>query len=214
MVYALPKHGLKLLVLYSLVSEAWKVTDFGFTMEGSSRRAHVTSYSRGTSSYRAPELICEGQAKYTNKVDLWGVGCILYELVLGRKAFGNDFEILRYANSGKGYNFVIEPEIVPDDRRRRFISKIIKELLSIDPTQRPRANVLYERFISWGSDISTNQRDPTVVENTTKAFDITMLTSVIEFPTRHFAHPNLLFGFGSFPSCNHLAIVLFDTPKS
>jgi serine/threonine protein kinase len=124
MVYALLKCGLKPLVLYSLTNEAWKVTDFGFTMEGSSRKAHDTVYSRGTSSYRAPELILEAQAQYTNKVDMWGVGCILYELVFRRKAFGHDFEILQHAKSAKHYDFVIEHETVPDDRRRGFISTV------------------------------------------------------------------------------------------
>ena len=169
-------------------------------MEGSSRRAHATVYSRGTSSYRAPELIRGSQAEYTNKVDLWGVGCILYELVLRQKAFKNDIEIHEYAISGKSYDIVIGPETVPDDRRREFISKIIKELLSIDPTRRPRADILYERFISWGSDITAHQAEPSVVQSTTNAFDMTMVTSVPEVLTPHFARPNPLLYHTSLPS--------------
>lgn len=121
-------------------------------MEGSSRRAHTTVYSRGTRSYRAPELIRDSQLKYTNKVDVWAVGCILYELVLCRRAFADDWEVLEHANSGTDCEVIIGAESVPDERKREFILKIIKELLNMDPTRRPRAETLYERFISWGSD--------------------------------------------------------------
>jgi serine/threonine protein kinase len=139
-------------VLYSLANEAWKITDFGFTMEGSSRKAHTTVYSRGTRSYRAPELIRDSQPNYTSKVDMWAVGCILYELVLRRRAFADDWEVHQYTHSGKDYDVVIGPESIPDERKCEFIVKIIKELLHVDPTRRPRADALYERFISWGSD--------------------------------------------------------------
>ena len=162
MVQTLIKHGLKPLVLYSLANEAWKVTDFGFTMEGSSGRAYTTVYAWGTRSYRAPELIRPSQSKYTNKVDIWTSGCILYELVLPRRAFKDDWEVLQYATSGKDFDVIIEPETVPDDGRREFISNIIRELLSIDPTRRPRAAILYKRLISWGSDISASQPDSTI----------------------------------------------------
>jgi Protein kinase domain/Ankyrin repeats (3 copies)/Ankyrin repeats (many copies) len=148
---SIPQKTLSNVVLYSLVNEAWKITDFGFTTEGSSQRAHTTVYSRGTRSYRAPELIRE-TPKYTNKVDLWAVGCILYELVLGQKAFTDDWQVLQHAASGKEFDVNIGHEIIPDNRKREFITKIIRELLDCDPTRRPRADGLYERFISWGSD--------------------------------------------------------------
>jgi serine/threonine protein kinase len=123
-------------------------------MEGSSRRAHTTIYSRGTSSYRAPELLRETQSKYTNKVYMWAIGCILYELVLRQRAFENDLAVLLHATSGNDFEFALESEIVPDERKRDFILRIVKELLDIDPSQRPKACTLYERFISWGSDQS------------------------------------------------------------
>ena len=44
-------------VLYSRQEGVWKIGDFGLTMEGTSQRGHTTRYARGTSSYRAPELL-------------------------------------------------------------------------------------------------------------------------------------------------------------
>ena len=39
----------------------------------------------GTRYYRAPEIILEGN--FSNKVDIWAVGCVLYELVTGEFLF-------------------------------------------------------------------------------------------------------------------------------
>jgi serine/threonine protein kinase len=96
-------------VLYSQKENIWKLTDFGLTRDGSSQIAHVTRYSRGSECYRAPELLLGHP--YTNKVDIWPLGCILFELVFGSKAFSNDFAAFQYANSGK--TFIVPP--IPDD---------------------------------------------------------------------------------------------------
>jgi serine/threonine protein kinase len=108
-------------------------------MEGSSRRANKTFYARGTNSYRAPELLdCEsGQpGEYTNKVDMWAVGCILYELVLRRKAFPSDWGVFQYKACGKEFDVTIGLEIIPEERKREFIVKITKELLTSARCQR------------------------------------------------------------------------------
>ena len=67
----------------------WKVADFGITTAGTSKNLIATNNQRGTLHYLAPEIIlCEpGVPSYTNKVDIWSLGAILYELCTGRKAF-------------------------------------------------------------------------------------------------------------------------------
>ena len=94
---------------------------------------------------------------------MWAVGCIFYELVLRQRAFGEDWNVIHYARSGMQYEVIIGPEHVPDERRRAFISTIIKELLNIDPTRRPKAETLYERVINSGSD-TTVKPPPTFVD--------------------------------------------------
>jgi serine/threonine protein kinase len=37
----------------------------------------------------------------TNKVDTWSMGCILYELAVGQKAFNDDFATYEYKRSAK-----------------------------------------------------------------------------------------------------------------
>jgi hypothetical protein len=101
---------------------------------------------------------------------MWAVGCILYELVLRRRIFGDDWEVLQYASPGGEHEIIVGADSVPDERKRKFILKVIKELLHVDPTRRPRANELYERFISWGSD-SSAKRIGTVMQNASKSSD-------------------------------------------
>jgi len=40
----------------------------------------------GTPSYLAPE-VCEGQP-YDKRTDIWALGCVLYEMMVLKKAFG------------------------------------------------------------------------------------------------------------------------------
>jgi serine/threonine protein kinase len=68
----------------------WKVADFGLTSQGTSQSLHYTEFARGTSGYRAPELLLQDTAVYNNKVDIWALGCILFELVVGTKPFTTD----------------------------------------------------------------------------------------------------------------------------
>lgn len=144
------------LVLYSLQDQVWKIADFGLTTEGTSNLARTTHYSRGTPSYRAPELIRD--VKYTNKVDIWAIGCILYELIFKTKAFPGDGAVLLYAHenmsSGHTLPLPFKPDTVPDKAREAFLSKIILRMLNIDANSRPAAQQLYKRFISWGRDES------------------------------------------------------------
>jgi serine/threonine protein kinase len=74
------------LVLYSPSQRLWKVADFGMTSDGTSRREVTTKYGRGTTGYRAPELVRTSQ--YNNKVDIFAIGYIFFELFTnGENAF-------------------------------------------------------------------------------------------------------------------------------
>lgn len=139
------------LVLYCRKDQFWKIADFGLTSEGTSRRAKTTLYSRGTSSYRAPELIRD--EKYTNKVDIWATGCIFYEVLFKEKAFSNDFAALEFARS-VGSDKILR---LPFERASLFyeISEIMKkpvtdllhDMIHIDPQRRPSAKYVRKTIL-------------------------------------------------------------------
>lgn len=77
-----------MLVLFSYLDLRWKITDFGATSEGTSKRLSTTSSRRGTVVYSAPEVL--GEDGYNSKSDIWAFGCIVYKLFTKEKAFRSD----------------------------------------------------------------------------------------------------------------------------
>src|ERR1700685_2478180 len=100
-----------ILVLCSKKLRQWKIVDFGIMSHGTSDHAISTHASRGTGGYRAPELVAD-VGHFTNKVDIWASGCILFELITGTKAFLNDWAVREYyqTNSSKD---ITAPEYTP-----------------------------------------------------------------------------------------------------
>lgn len=128
-------------VLYSSATNHWKIADFGCTVEGTSSRARSTSLARGTSSYRAPELLTE-VAMYTNKLDIWAVGCILYEVATGQPAFTGDWDVRNYVVNRTNLQ-------VPSSLPRQFrteVSTAVDALLRRDWHERPKASDARAKF--------------------------------------------------------------------
>jgi len=130
--------GLMITVLYCRWDNRWKLTDFGISAQATSRRAHTTVYSKGTSSYRAPELLAE-HAAFTNKVDIWALGCILHELATGRHAFHEDWAVREYFHNDGDL-----PISLPSSLGffKHQILGVINDLLSRDWNQRPAASTI------------------------------------------------------------------------
>jgi serine/threonine protein kinase len=76
----------------------WKIADFGISTAGTSKKLIATKERRGTACYSAPEiLLAEGSIpSYSNKVDIWGFGTILYELWMGKRPFQTSYHVLQY----------------------------------------------------------------------------------------------------------------------
>lgn len=59
--------------------------DFGFAREIQEQTFDITEYVV-TKRYRAPEIMLSSE-KYNSKVDIWSLGCIVHELLLGEHLF-------------------------------------------------------------------------------------------------------------------------------
>ncbi|XP_022902513.2 serine/threonine-protein kinase fused [Onthophagus taurus] len=66
------------------VNDTAKLCDFGFA-RNMSTGTHVLTSIKGTPLYMAPELIEE--QPYDHNADLWSLGCIIYELLVGAPPF-------------------------------------------------------------------------------------------------------------------------------
>ena len=143
------------LVLYSSKYHTWKITDFGTSEEGASKKALQPHYARG---YRAPELLRKNP-ECTNKVDIWATGCILFEIISGRKAFEDDREVKHFDSSG----VALEP-LLPY-RLRPIVCKVITDLVNAilvhDPRQRPTAREINDEILRnvFGPKMSDDRRN-------------------------------------------------------
>jgi serine/threonine protein kinase len=123
-------------------TKTWKVADFGLTTEGTSTRMHTTRNSRGTTGYRAPELVKE-ISRYCNKVDIFALGCILFELAAdGRRAFENDYVLMEYS---LGRVELALPDGIVDYATRE-LSRLMFDMLAVNPTERASAQDLCTQF--------------------------------------------------------------------
>jgi serine/threonine protein kinase len=124
----------------------WKLADFGLSSEGSSTRNLPTKYSSGTPGYRAPELMdSDGDpAMFNNKVDIWATGCILYELATGTRPFKSDWDVLSHRVSGKNRDVILDDSF--DMHSVETITKLIVDMLQLDPSDRPSASTMSKKF--------------------------------------------------------------------
>ena len=130
----------------------WKIADFGLSAEGTSRRARTTRYARGTASYRAPELLRESGYTFTNKVDIWSLGCIVYELVTQKLAFSGDYSVLHYSSSNGNLDL---PDIASmySERSKCVLAALIYAMLGVDEHSRPSAKSILGALLATDANV-------------------------------------------------------------
>jgi serine/threonine protein kinase len=154
----------------------WKLADFGLSSEGSSKGYLRTKDSSGTPGYRAPELMDSGgdPAMYNNRVDIWAMGCILYELVTGVRAFKSDWHVLNHGFLKKNMEVVLDASF--DVHSVQIITKHIVDMLQIDPSDRPSASTMSKKFdqlrLAHHSVLSTTVIDRITVVPKSKSHQI------------------------------------------
>ena len=127
-------------VLYSSNDGTWKIADFGLSSPGHTSQSVATLEGRGGPCYRPPELLREvPDPSYTKKLDIWAVGCILYEVCVGKKLFSGDRATLIFALERKEVEVDLNDLV---EEQRESIRRAIKSALQINPSDRPSVNDL------------------------------------------------------------------------
>jgi serine/threonine protein kinase len=203
-------------VLYSGKDFTWKVADFGITSEVASAKGRPTTSSKGTTGYRAPELLAFPTAVYTNKVDIWSLGCILYELAVGKRLFYDDGQVLDLKYSGKEVSIPLDESF--SEHCKDSITKSFVCMLKVEPVSRPSAEYLFEEF-------SRNYQFPQVpavesvgdshnVETKSLTDDVSSKLKIAEKPKEDktvYEHPNVPVSRPT--ESDHLASDVRETPN-
>jgi serine/threonine-protein kinase len=116
-----------------------KLLDLGIAKILEKATATKTSVS-GTPLYIAPES-CEGRTDVDGQVDIYSLGCVLYEMLCGRPPYLGDVgEVLA--------KHMFQRPLPPHKHRAglpRAVSEFVMELLARDPRDRPTAKEVAER---------------------------------------------------------------------
>ena len=101
-----------------------KICDFGISSILEDTKEKIMSEMNGTLAYCAPELINE--KKYSKKVDIWALGCIIYELWKKEPCFKIDSDIKDKINK-------VEYNKITDNKE---LQNLINLMLKKDPNER------------------------------------------------------------------------------
>ena len=87
------------------------------------------------------------QSTFTNKVDIWALGCIMGELLTGDKIFDGDWAVYRYHISTSELNLTL-PGSIPRILQRH-VNQLLVEFLQRDYWKRPQVAMLCPLFNSY-----------------------------------------------------------------
>ena len=124
--------------------------------DGTSNCLISSSYARGKACYRSSELL-RNPSKYNNKMDMWSLGCIMFEVFTGRKAFTGDIAVLEYLMSGGTLDTILG--CVLDKSARDWLPYFVGDLLYCEPSERPSARNLERRLEREEEALKINKRN-------------------------------------------------------
>jgi serine/threonine protein kinase len=134
-------------VLYSRNDSVWKVADFGLSTELESRSSLVSTDRRGTDAYLPPEFFeGYGEFKYNKKLDIWQMGCILYEFAVGRQAFRSSWETQNFKEGRFQLKTPLENDPFFGEQCKIDLSTCILSMLQVEESLRPTAAELVAKF--------------------------------------------------------------------
>jgi|GEM_PF-6882365 len=155
-----------------------KITDFGLAYS-----TDVKGQGRGTTAYMAPEM-WNNTSRQDHRVDIYAIGCILYEMAEGKKLFDSDNieEIYEMHHSGKikwETDSPLYPIILkclalnPDDRYLSFdaLQDALRQLYIETYQENPRVHEVAESKVDELLDRALAYKRVGSIDNLQKACD-------------------------------------------
>lgn len=112
-------------------------------------------YGGETQGFRAPELLLDHKSAPDKKIDIWAMGCILYQLVTGKSAFLTDSAALEYHRGNSDLEIKINDGY--HEACKLFLSKIITQMMNKASFERPSAAELFLFFSAKYSEAIAEQ---------------------------------------------------------
>jgi serine/threonine protein kinase len=130
-------------------NKRFKIADFGVATQVIGENTNTKRTETGTAWYMSPEVI-KSEA-YSYPIDIWAVGCILYELISGKRPYytcKNKFAAMFAVANNETPLHKSDSKI-----KKKFKDEVLKDFLNkcwdSDPSKRGNASELLEHeFLS------------------------------------------------------------------
>ncbi|KAI3625311.1 hypothetical protein CBS9595_000672 [Malassezia furfur] len=126
-----------------------KISDFGTVRRSDDIYSNVEDMSlQGSIFWMAPEVMGLSRKGYSAKVDIWSLGCVVLEMLAGRRPWSDEEAIQAMFKIGAERR---APPIPADCRPSKPAAHFLRNCFEIDPDRRPTAARLLEHVFAWPS---------------------------------------------------------------
>ncbi|WFD01803.1 mitogen-activated protein kinase kinase kinase [Malassezia obtusa] len=126
-----------------------KISDFGTVRRSDDIYSNVENMSlQGSIFWMAPEVVGLSRKGYSAKVDIWSLGCVVLEMLAGRRPWSDEEAIQAMFKIGAERR---APPVPADCKPSKPAAHFLRNCFEIDPDRRPTAARLLEHVFAWPS---------------------------------------------------------------
>lgn len=126
-----------------------KISDFGTVRRSEDIYANVENMSvQGSIFWMAPEVVSLSRKGYSAKVDIWSLGCVVLEMLAGRRPWSDEEAMQAMFKIGAERR---APPVPQDVKLSKPAAHFLRNCFEIDPDKRPTASRLLEHVFAWPS---------------------------------------------------------------